>query len=212
VAGPANRIIERVSSKQYDRSYFDRWYRSPRAVVKPEAVQRKARLALAAAEYVLGRPVRSVLDVGCGEAPWRAILRRLRPELRYVGVDSSEYVVRRHGVRRNIRHGSLGTLDQLALGRGFDLVVCADVLEYVPSPEVEAGLHHLRTLCRGLAYIEAFTSGDDMVGDRTGWHHRSERRYRSAFAAAGFTACGLHCWVPTESRHLVSAMERCPSP
>lgn len=200
-----------MNGKSYDRRYFDRWYRSRGAVVKPEAVRRKVRLAVAAAEYVLARPVRSVLDVGCGEAPWRATLRRMRPQLRYVGVDSSEYVVRRYGTRRGIRAGSLGTLDRLRLGGPFDLVVCADVLEYVPTAEVEAGLAQLRRLCRGLAYIEAFVSGDDMVGDRTGWHHRSERRYRELFAAAGFVACGLHCWVPAEARHRLSQLERCPS-
>ena len=199
-----------MTRKQYDRSYFDRWYRSPRAVVQPEAVRRKVRLALAAAEYVLGRPARSVLDVGCGEAPWRAVLRRMRPRLRYVGVDSSEYVLRRYGTRRNIRAGTLGTLDRLRLGGPFDLVVCADVLEYVSTPELEAGLEHMRRLCGGLAYIEAFASGDDMVGDRSGWHHRSESRYREAFRDAGFIACGLHCWVPRDGRHRVSQLERCP--
>jgi SAM-dependent methyltransferase len=196
--------------KQYDRRYFDRWYRSGQAVVKPEAVQRKVRLALAAAEYVLARPVRSVLDVGCGEAPWRGVLRRMRPGLRYVGVDNSSYVVRRYGVRRGIRAGSLTTLERLRLGGPFDLVVCADVLEYVPTPDLESGLEQMRRLCRGLAYIEAFTSADDMIGDRTGWHHRSERKYRELFAAAGFIACGLHCWVPRGGAHRVSGLERCP--
>ena len=200
-----------MDDKQYDRRYFDRWYRERGAVVKPEAVQRKVRLALAAAEYVLARPVRSVLDVGCGEAPWRATLKRARPQLRYVGVDSSEYVVRRYGKRRGIRAGTLGTLGELRLGGPFDLVVCADVLEYVPTPELHEGLLQMRRLCRGLAYIEAFASGDDMVGDRAGWHHRSERKYRDAFAAAGYIACGLHCWVPRDGAQRVSQLERCPS-
>lgn len=195
--------------KRYDRAYFDRWYRSPGAVVRPEAVRRKVRVALAAAEYVLGREVRSVLDVGCGEAPWRALLRRLRPGLRYVGVDNSDYVVRRYGRRRGIRRGRLGGLSALGLSRPFDLVVCADVLEYVPTPEVRAGLEQLRALTGGLAYIEAFTSADDMVGDRQDWHHRSARVYRALFRAAGLVACGLHCYVPRERLGSLSALERC---
>ena len=52
--------------KRYDRAYFDHWYRGER--VRPRAeLERRVRLALAAAEYALGRPVRRALDVGCGE-------------------------------------------------------------------------------------------------------------------------------------------------
>jgi len=195
--------------KVYDRSYFERWYHAPGAVVRPDATRRKVRLALAAAEYVLRRPVRSVLDVGCGEAPWRASLMRARPGLRYVGVDSSEYVVQRYGRRRSIRSGTIGKLDALGLRRRFDLVVCADVLEYVSTPEVRAGLAHMRALTGGLAYIEAFVSADDMIGDRQDWHHRSARAYRELFAEAGLVACGLHCYVPRERLDTVSILERC---
>lgn len=195
--------------KTYDQAYFDRWYRSPGAVVRPEVVRRKVRLAVAAAEYVIGRPLRSVLDVGCGEGPWRAHLRRLRPGLRYVGVDSSEYVLGRFGRRRGIRRGRLGALDQLGLRRPFDLVVCADVLEYVPTAEVRAGLGHMRRLTGGLAYIEAFAATDDMVGDRLGWHYRSAAAYRALFREAGLVACGLHCYVPADRLASVGALERC---
>lgn len=195
--------------KAYDREYFDRWYRSPQAVVRPEVVRRKVRLALAAAEYVLGRPVRSVLDVGCGEGAWRPLLRRLRPGLRYVGVDSSEYVTRRYGKARGIRQGTLGGLNRLGLKRPFDLVVCADVLEYVPTPEVKAALPHLCRLTGGLAYIEAYAVTDDLVGDREEWHYRSAQAYRELFREAGLVACGLHCYVPRGRLDSVSALERC---
>lgn len=198
-------------SKAYDRAYFDHWYRSADAVVRPGAVQRKVRLALAAAEVVLDREVRSVLDVGCGEAPWRALLRAQRPGLRYVGVDSSEYVVARYGKRRGIRQGSLGELGQLGLRGRFDLVVCADVLEYVSTPELRAGLAAMCRLTGGLAYIEAFPIEDEMVGDFEHWHHRSARTYRSELQRAGFAACGLHCYVPEDAVSRLGALERCPS-
>ncbi|MGH7467272.1 MAG: methyltransferase domain-containing protein [Longimicrobiales bacterium] len=195
--------------KQYDQSYFDRWYRSRAAVVTPVSRARKVRLAVAAAEFVLGREIRSVLDVGCGEAPWRAVLRRLRPKVDYLGVDASEYVVRRFGQRRNIRHGSLGTLGRMRLKRRYDLIVCADVIAYVPSPELYRGLRALRRLLGGVAYLEAYTGHDDVVGDLEGWHIRSAAAYRKIFAAAGLSACGLNCWVPRERQHWLSALERC---
>lgn len=195
--------------KAYDRAYFDRWYRSPGAVVKREVVERKVRLALIAAEYVLGREVRSVLDVGCGEAPWRAPLRRMRPRLRYLGVDSSPYVVQRFGKRRDIVAGSLGTLDRLRLKGRFDLVICADVLEYVSTPEMRSGLAHMAALTGGLAYIEAFPFEDDMIGDMENWHHRSADNYRREFRRAGFTPCGLHCYVTRAALPGMGALEVC---
>jgi SAM-dependent methyltransferase len=195
-------------AKRYDEGYFRRWYEGRRAVASDAEVGRRARLAIAAAEYVLERRVRSVLDVGCGEGRWRAPLRRIRPGLVYVGVDPSEYVVRRHGRRRGIRQGSFGELGALRLGRAFDLVVCADVLHYVGSAELSRGLAAVRKLARGLVYADAFTSADDFEGDRDGWQPRSPRAYRRAFAAAGFVACGLNCWVAADLRDRVSSLER----
>src|SRR5690349_16040445 len=90
--------------KSYDEAYFKRWYRDPRTRVHtPEAVRRKVRMVVGIAEYFLGRKLRSVLDVGAGEGTWRREIRRIRPDVRYLGVDPSEWVVARHGRRRNIR-------------------------------------------------------------------------------------------------------------
>ena len=75
-----------------------------------------------------------------------AILQRLRPKLRYQGVDGSEYVVRRYGRARNIRLGRFGALETLNLEGPYDLIVCADVLHYVRAPEARAGLATLAKL------------------------------------------------------------------
>jgi SAM-dependent methyltransferase len=199
----------RIAVKTYDQSYYDRWYRSRAAVITPQSRMRKLHLALSAAEFVLGREVRSVLDVGCGEALWRAPLRRLRPGISYVGVDSSEYVVARYGKRRNIVQGSLGEIGRLRLGRAYDLIVCADVVAYASTAELRRGLKALRHLLRGVAYIEAYTTSDDVVGDLQGWHLRSAPAYRSEFKRAGLIACGLNCFVAREQIHRLSALERC---
>jgi 2-polyprenyl-3-methyl-5-hydroxy-6-metoxy-1,4-benzoquinol methylase len=68
--------------KQYDREYFDKWYRDPRhAVSSRQVLARKVALAVAVAEYYLCRPLRDVLDVGCGEGVWRKPLLALRPDV-----------------------------------------------------------------------------------------------------------------------------------
>ena len=97
--------------KIYDEAYFAKWYHDPRTRVHtPDAVRRKVRMVVGVAEYFLRRKVRSILDIGAGEGEWRSELRRLRPGIRYQGVDKSEYVVRRHGRRRNICLGSFEDL------------------------------------------------------------------------------------------------------
>jgi SAM-dependent methyltransferase len=196
------------SLKRYDEAYFNRWYNGSRAAVDDELTAQRARLALAAAEYVLEREVRSVLDVGCGEGRWRAPLRRARPGLSYVGVDGSEYAVRRHGRRRSIRLGTFGDVGRLGLRGPFDLIVCSDVLQYLPTAEVRRGLPALRRLARGVLWLDAFTTEDEFVGDRTAWQRRSERTYRRLFADAGLVSCGLNCWVPRRLEGKLSALER----
>ena len=155
-------------------------------------------MVVGVAEYFLRRKVRSVLDIGAGEGRWRAELRRLRPSIRYVGIDPSEFVVRRHGRRRNIRLGSFETLPTMKLGGPFDLVVCADVLQYIPTPALVRGVRHLATILNGICFLEAYTSGDEMEGDLDAWHHRSKAEYRRVFAGGGLIACGLHCYLTEE--------------
>ena len=194
-AMPAN-----AGGKTYDEAYFRKWYRDPRTRVHTDdSVRRKVRMAVSVAEYFLGRKLRSVLDIGAGEGAWGREVRRMRPGVRYLGIDPSEYVVARHGRRRNIRLGSFRDLRSLPLGRDHDLIVCADMLQYVPTPELGKGIRHLASLLGGVAFLEAYTSGDDMEGDLDGWHPRSKAQYRRVFADAGLIACGLHCYLSRDA-------------
>jgi SAM-dependent methyltransferase len=152
-------------------------------------------MVVSVTEYFLGRKLRSVLDVGAGEGVWRREIRRLRPEIRYIGVDPSHYVVARFGRRRNIRLGSFEDLPTLALGRGHDLIVCADMLQYVPDAALRRGVRHLASILGGVAFLEAYTSGDVMEGDLDGWHQRTKTKYRRVFAGAGLVPCGIHCYL-----------------
>jgi SAM-dependent methyltransferase len=197
------------SAAHYDRAYFDKWYRHPEHRVKsPQYLARQAAFVLSAAEYLLERRVTSVLDVGAGEGQWRGVLRRLRPGIRYYGVDPSEYAVRRFGRRRNIHLGSLGTLHKLHLPTSFDLILCCGVVNYVPDRELPAGLRMLRTLARGPIYLEIFAREDDAEGDFRRREAKPAAWYRRVIRNADLVACGLHFYVPRELASLTSALER----
>jgi predicted TPR repeat methyltransferase len=195
-------------TKTYDRSYFDKWYRSARhSVASERELQRKAAVAVAVAEYYLGRPIHNVLDIGCGEAPWRKPLRRLRPGIDYLGLDSSAYAVARFGKSRNIRLATFGQLAELRFDSTFDLIVCSDVLHYVRTPELKRGLRGIGEMLDGVAFLELFTAVDAPDGDKQGFIARSPSWYRSVFADAGLIACGTHCYIGGRLRGSVAALE-----
>ena len=194
--------------KRYDRAYFERFYRRQRTRVHSrEDVERKVRLAVSAAEFMLGREIRTVLDVGAGEGAWQPILARLRRGARYVGVEPSEYAVARWGARRNLRRGSFDGLDAARVGSGFDLIVCADVMNYLAPGELRRGLGQIAARLRGLAYLELYTARDELVGDLDGIELREPAYYERVLRGAGFIRCGMHCYVGEHLAHRVVAME-----
>jgi SAM-dependent methyltransferase len=195
--------------KSYDRAYFDKWYRDPRhAVASPAELRRKVALAVAQAEYYLGRPLRNVLDVGCGEAPWRAPLRALRPNVAYRGLDASPYVVARYGRSRNIGLARFGQLEHLRFDTRFDLIVCTDVLHYLKPAEIRAGLVGIGEMLEGVAFLEAFTSHDDVVGDCDGFFPRPPSWYLRRFTQAGLLPCGSHGYLGPRLQRHIAALER----
>ena len=117
--------------KRYDRAYFDRWYRHG-GIGGARRLARKVALAVATAEYHLERPVRTVLDIGCGEGPWRAPLLKPgqeraehAPRQPAIGVTSAgerlfELVDPEHARGVDVEDPRLGfTIIQLLLAAGY---------------------------------------------------------------------------------------------
>lgn len=181
-------------TKTYDRDYFDRWYRDG-GIGDSARLARKVALAVATAEYHLERPVRNVLDIGCGEGAWRAPLRKLRPKVEYIGFDSSEYAVARYGRSRSLHLARFGDFEYLRPCGPVDLLVCSDVLHYLKTRELERGLPALADLCGGVAFIETFAREDQAVGDEDEFKSRPARFYRERLNAIGLRALGSHCWL-----------------
>jgi len=195
-------------NKIYDRDYFDKWYRHPHHAVKSRhELERKVALTIAVAEYYLGRAVGSVLDVGCGEGDWHAPLRRLRPGIEYLGLDSSEYAIARYGRARNLRPATFGQLAELRFDMTFDLIVCTDVLHYVRTVELKRGIRGIAEMLDGVAFLELFTAVDAPDGDKHGFIARSPKWYRGVFSQAGLMACGTHCYLGPRLKGSVAALE-----
>lgn len=185
-----------MTRKLYDRAYFDKWYRHPHhAVASRSELERKIALAVATAEYYLGRRIVNVLDVACGEGVWRAPLKRLRPRVEYLGLDSSEYAIARYGRSRNLRLAKFGDLEHQRFERDFDLILCSDALHYVRTPELRRGLRGLVEMLDGVAFLELFAREDDPDGDRDGYIPRPARWYLREFRAAGLVPCGTNCYL-----------------
>lgn len=193
-------------TKRYDRQYFDTWYRT-RGIGHAARLARKVAVSVATAEYHLERPIRTVLDIGCGEGAWRAPLLRLRPGVRYLGFDGSEYAIRRYGARRNLHYARFGDFARLRPCPPVDLLVCADVMHYLDRRELDRGLPGLAALCAGVAFLETFTREDQAEGDEHEFRNRSARFYRQRFERLGFAQVGSHLWLSPARRAHAAALE-----
>ena len=193
-------------TKHYDRAYFDRWYRRE-GMGDAKRLARKVALAVAMAEYHLERPIRSVLDIGCGEGAWRAPLLKLRPRLDYLGFDASEYAVRRYSGSRNIHYARFGDFEYLRPCPPADLLICRDVLHYLDTRELNRGLPGLADLCGGVAFIEMFAKEDAAIGDEDEFHARPASFYRRKLADAGFVQIGSHGWLSPALAGHATALE-----
>ena len=197
-------------AKRYDRRYFDTWYRG-RGIGGAQRLARKVALAVATAEYHLERPLRSVLDIGCGEAAWRAPLLRLRPKLQYLGFDASRYAIERYGRRRNLHLARFSDFASLRPCPPVDLLVCSDVMHYLPLRELDRGLPGLAELCGGVAFLECFTREDVTVGDDVDFQARTAAFYRRRFTALGLRQLGSHCWLSPTLAVDAAALELAPA-
>jgi SAM-dependent methyltransferase len=172
----------------FDAAYYRRFYFDPRtAVATRQEMKVRARLIAAATEQA-GLPVRRILEAGCGTGMLRGALLRLLPRAQYVGLESSEYLCRRYGWLQ-------GRVEEYRVRVPYDLVICYDVLQYLPAAAAERALANLARLCRGMLYFTALTRFDyqhncDRSRTDAAVHLRSgewyRRRLRKHFREAGF--------------------------
>ena len=138
---------------KFDRAYYDRWYRNDETrTLMTEYTPVIVRFVLAYLDY-LEVEVKTVLDAGCGLGHWVTALKDLGRDVRYHGLETSDYLCRELGWER-------GSIADYQAEEPFDLVVCQGVLQYLSDAECKAAIDNLATLCSQALYLEVLTRRD----------------------------------------------------
>lgn len=141
------------SKKQFDKAYYDRFYRDPGTrAVTPAATRRQAEFIAAYLRY-LEVPVRQILDVGCGTGGLLRALARLFPGARTVGVEFSEYLC-------DAYDWEPGSVVDYTPTANPDLVICNDVLGYLDDKDAETALKRLSSYTVSALYLGVLTTED----------------------------------------------------
>ena len=140
-----------TSPDYFDEAYYRRFYGG-----RPVHDRRQI-AALATAVTGLAKwwklPIRSMLDVGAGKGYWRDWFAAAHPRVRYHGLDVSPHACKRYG-------HELADISAWAPPRGFDLVVCQSVLQYLDAGSCARAITVLARACTGLLYLEVPTESD----------------------------------------------------
>jgi 2-polyprenyl-3-methyl-5-hydroxy-6-metoxy-1,4-benzoquinol methylase len=184
--------VKSTRTASFDATYYERFYFDPRTAVTTRAEMRaRARLITAATAHA-GLPARRILEAGAGTGLLRAALLRLLPAAHYVALENSDYLCRRYGWQR-------GRIEDYRSSAPFDLVICYDVLQYLPAAAAERALRNFAHLCRGMLYFSALTRFDyqhncDRARTDTAVHLRSAAWYRTRLRRH-FNEAGLGFWL-----------------
>lgn len=180
-----------MTHNRFDPAFYERFYANPRTrVTTPQEMARRA-AAVAALVKQLELPVKRILDAGCGLGLMRKTLVKAFPAAGYTGIEVSEHLCKRLGWTQ------VSLAAYRPRGR-FDLVICYDVLQYLPDAEAVKAMANLSRLCRGVLYFHAPTRGDwqqnaDVSCSDSDIHLRDADWYRGRLAR-GFdhVGFGLH--------------------
>jgi 2-polyprenyl-3-methyl-5-hydroxy-6-metoxy-1,4-benzoquinol methylase len=150
----------RRTPTDFDEAFFQRYYGDAATRVADAGdAERLAALMGGVLDYI-GVRVRRILDAGCGVGLLREPLLARYPRARYQGLEASPFLCRKFGWTQ-------GSLADFRSARRYDLVVCHDVLQYLPEPEASRAIANLARLAGAALYFSALTRGD--------WRHAADQ-------------------------------------
>ncbi len=174
----------------FDADYYRRFYEDAEtAIVDVDGATREVAFVIAFSNYI-GLKIERFSDVGAGTGWWAREFARQYPSCDSIETfDSSPAACIAYGHRRL-------PINKLA-GRQSDLVVCRDVLRYVGDSDIDEALLRLAKKCRGVLYVHAITSDDDIDEDASDMEgmFRTTWFYRDRLLGSGFIDCGMGLFV-----------------
>lgn len=187
-----------IPKTHFDAEYYRRYYEVPETSVVDAAMKRnEVRFVVAFCNHI-GLDVKRFTDVGAGTGWWAEEFRKACRSCAAVETyDASEDACTIYGHKR--------VLVQNLAGAASDLVVCRDVLRYVPDTSIDRAIKRLERKCRGVLYLHAITSDDDIdtdASDMAGWF-RTAAFYRRRLKATGFRDCGMGLFVSSRFKSFV---------
>ncbi len=188
----------------FGAEYFRKFYRNPKTRVVTPAEMRTRATLIATILRQAQIPVGSILDVGCGIGLLKGPFAELLPRARYAGLEFSEYLCNKYGWA----HGSV---TDYGVSKPYDLVICYDVLQYLPDREAGRAIANLARLSRASLYFSALTSEDwrdncDRSRTDRSVHLRPGAWYRRRLRRS-FRHIGFGVWVRRDVTVILWDME-----
>jgi SAM-dependent methyltransferase len=194
------------SANRFGPDYFRQFYLNPATRVVT-AGEMKSRAQLIGAILRQAQvPVSSILDAGCGIGLLRKPFAEILPRARYSGLEVSSYLCERYGWRA-------GSIVDFRADRPFDLVICYDVLQYLPDAQASLAIANLANLSCAALYVSALTVEDwrdncDRNRTDRAVHLRSGAWYRRRLGRA-FQYIGFGVWLRKGTSAILWDMEKC---
>ena len=187
----------------FDEQFFKRFY-----ATTPVHSRRKIE-SLATAVHNMCRwwdvGISTVLEVGAGRGYWRDWYAEHHPRVKVRSIDVSEHACKKY------QH-ELRDISTWRPEKGFDLVICQSVLQYLPNNMADSAIQNLASATRKVMYLEVPTSSDlENVVDRQSTdldiYWRKGEWYRQRLSG-NFVHAGAGLWVSTGSEIALYEFER----
>jgi 2-polyprenyl-3-methyl-5-hydroxy-6-metoxy-1,4-benzoquinol methylase len=201
----ARKVHAHAPTNNFSAAYFRKFYLTAATRVVTAAEMRGRGALIASALKQCKIPVRRILDAGCGIGLLRKPFKEFLPRARYVGLEASEYLCGRFG-------WTLGSVVDFSTRTPFDLVICYDVLQYLPDAQAARAIANLGLLSRSALYVSALTTEDWRENcDRTrtdrevhlrpgAWYRRRLNKW--------FRYVGFGIWIRRNVSAILWEMER----
>jgi 2-polyprenyl-3-methyl-5-hydroxy-6-metoxy-1,4-benzoquinol methylase len=176
----------------FSAAYFRKFYLNAATRVVTPAEMRSRAALISSILKQCQIPVRNILDAGCGIGLLRKPFKEFLPRARYVGLEASAYLCSRF-------HWTCGSVVDFAPRSAFDLVVCYDVLQYLPDAQAERAIANLSRLSNAALYVSALTTKDwrdncDRSRTDRAVHLRTRAWYRRRLSKS-FRYVGFGVWL-----------------